>query len=122
MALTIGIYVYVHYVQLLVQNHLFVLCFRHARICVYICVCLYLFCHVLQLDEAPPESGGVGMEVGEPGDHKATTTSGYSNIEAIEMTAAGMYVPLSYYVSVCTLMFRYRGRSPFPFHNVRIWF
>ena len=46
-------------------------------------------CYVLQLDEAPAESVGVGTEAGESGDHKATTTSGYSNIEAIEMTAAG---------------------------------
>ena len=52
-------------------------------------MCVYLCCHLLQLDEAPPESVGVGTEAGEAGDHKAATTSGYSNIEAIEMTAAG---------------------------------
>jgi symplekin len=44
----------------------------------------------IKLDEAPPESVGVGTEAGEAGDHKAATTSGYSNIEAIEMTAADL--------------------------------
>ena len=45
----------------------------------------------LQLSETPSESVSVGTEAGEAGDHKAApSSSGYSNIEAIEMTAAGI--------------------------------
>lgn len=46
--------------------------------------------HYLQLAEALPDSPGVGGETEEAKDHKAATLSGYSNIDAIEMTAAGM--------------------------------
>lgn len=45
-------------------------------------------CHHLQLAEPPPDS--VGGETEQVGDHKETTPSGYSNIDAIEMTAAGI--------------------------------
>lgn len=43
----------------------------------------------MQLAEALPEFGAVGGETGESGDVKAANTTGYSNIEAIEMTASG---------------------------------
>ena len=45
--------------------------------------------HCVQLSEVALESAGGGSEVGEAGDHRAATGSGYSNIDAIEMTAAG---------------------------------
>lgn len=47
-------------------------------------------CHYLQLAEALPDSPGVGGETEEARDHKTAALSGYSNIDAIEMTAAGM--------------------------------
>ena len=46
----------------------------------------------IQLAEPPPEVGTVSADMGEGGDLKAANTTGYSNIEAIEMTASGAMV------------------------------
>lgn len=66
------------------------LVFIKPYVFLHLCDVYYVLCHPLQLAEPSPDSAGVGGETEHVGDHKATTPSGYSNIEAIEMTAAGI--------------------------------
>lgn len=59
-----------------------------SHLCVVYNICSH--CKHLQLAEPSPDSAGVGGETEQVGDHKATTPSGFSNIDAIEITAAGI--------------------------------